>query len=47
MIPTLHAAGHIPYARSIRTYLQQLNKLKDEVPLNLYELYTEKGYFTV
>ena len=47
MIPILHAAGHIPYARSLRIYIQQLNELKNEIPANLYELYTKKGYFTV
>ena len=47
MIPILHATGHISYARSLRIYIQQLNELKTEIPANLYELYTKKGYFTV
>ena len=46
MIPILHAAGHIPYARSLRIYIQQLNELKNEIPANLYELYRNKAYFT-
>ena len=40
-------AGHIPYARSLRIYIQQLNELKNEIPANRYEWYTKKGYFTV
>ena len=47
MIPILHAAEYVPYARSLRIYIQQLNELKNEIPANLYELYTKKGYFTV
>ena len=27
--------------------MQQLNELKNEIPANLCELYTKKGYFTV
>ena len=27
-------------------YIQQLNELKNEIPANLYELYTKKGCFT-
>ena len=31
----------------LRIYIQQLDELKNELPSNLYELYTKKGYFTV
>ena len=47
MIPILHAAGHILYARSLRIYVQQLAEFKERIPANLYEMYTSKGYFTV
>ena len=47
MIPILDAAGHIPNARSLRIYMQQLNELKNEILANLYELYKKNGYFTV
>ncbi|XP_014681447.1 PREDICTED: uncharacterized protein LOC106821245 [Priapulus caudatus] len=47
MIPHIHAAGHLPYAKSARLYLQQMDELEKTMPTDEYSLFTEKGYFTI
>ena len=47
MIPHFHAAGHLPYAKSARLYLQQMEALEQTMPANEYTLFTEKGYVTI
>ena len=47
MIPHFHAAGHLPYAKSARLYLQQMEALEHTMPGNEYAIFTEKGYFTI
>ena len=46
MIPIFHAAGHLPYAKASRLYLQQLKHLKHKVEHSTYTDFTN-GYFTV
>ena len=47
MIPHFHSAGHLPYAKSARLYLQQMEALEHTMPGNEYTLFAEKGYFTI
>lgn len=47
MIPHFHAAGHLPYAKSARLYLQQMNSIEDVMPPEEYTLFSDKGYFTI
>ena len=47
MIPHFHAAGHLPYAKSARLYLQQMNSIAQVMPSEEYTLFSEKGYFTI
>ena len=47
MIPHFHAAGHLPYAKSARLYLQQMNSIQKVMPPEEYTLFTSKGYFTI
>ena len=47
MIPYFHAAGHLPYAKSARLYLQQMNSIADVMPYEEYTLFSAKGYFTI
>ena len=44
MIPHFHAAGHLPYAKSARLYLQQMEAFDQTMPEDEYRLFTEKGY---
>lgn len=44
MIPHFHAAGHLPYAKSARLYLQQMEALEQTMPGHNF---AEKGYFTI
>lgn len=46
MIPIFHAAGHLPYAKASRLYLQQLNDLEDKVDPHIYSAFNN-GNFTV
>ena len=39
IIPYIHAAGHFPYAKSVRLYLQQMNSVEKVMP--------SEGYFTI
>jgi hypothetical protein len=47
MLPHFHAAGHLPYAKSARLYLQQMEALEQTMPVDEYRLFTEEGYFTI
>ena len=47
MIPHFHAAGHLPYAKSARLCLQQMNSIKYVMPPEEYTLISDKGYFTI
>ena len=47
IIPHFHAAGHLPYAKSARLYLQLMESLQHVMSTDEYELFTEKGYFTI
>ena len=47
MIPHFHAAGHLPYAKSARLYLQQMNSIQQVMPPEEYTLFSSKGYFTL
>ena len=43
MLPYLHAAGHLHYAKSAHLYLQQMEELSAEIDI----LFAESGYFTI
>ena len=47
MIPNFHAAGHLPYAKTARLYLQQMNSIEQVMASEEYKLFTAKGYFTI
>jgi len=47
MIPHFHAAGHLPYAKSARLYLQQMASLKHTMPAEEFTLFSDHGYFTI
>lgn len=47
MIPHFHAAGHLPYAKSARLYVQQMNSIEEVMPPEEYTLFSDKGYFTI
>lgn len=47
MLPYFHAAGHLPYAKSAHLYVQQMLKLESKLTKNEFDLFTNKGYFTV
>lgn len=44
MIPHFHAAGHLPYAKAARLYLQHMEALEKTMPADEYTLFTDKGY---
>ena len=47
MIPILHAAGHLAYARSARCYLDAMKELPDIMGKDQFMKFTEGGYFTI
>ena len=47
MVQYFHAAVHLPYAKSARLYLQQMNLLAEIMPPDEYALCSDKGYFTI
>ena len=47
MIPHFHAAGHLPYAKSARLYLQKMKALPSMMPLEEYQKMTSNGLFTI
>ena len=47
MIPYLHAAGHLHYARSAQMYLQDMLNLGNSMEYDEYDRFTSRGFFTV
>ena len=47
MIPYLHAAGHLHYARSAQVYLQEMLNLANSMAPDEYDMFTSCGFFTV
>ena len=47
MIPYLHAAGHIHYARSAQVYLHAMLNLVNNMAPDEYDKFTSRGFFTV
>ncbi|KAL8625264.1 hypothetical protein ACOMHN_030022 [Nucella lapillus] len=47
MIPILHAAGHLAYARSARLYLGTMKKLPELMGDAQFRKFTQDGYFTI
>ena len=47
MLPYLHAAGHLNYAKSAQVYLQQMHKLETVMKPEEFDLFTSQGYFTI
>ena len=47
MLPHFHAAGHIPYAKSIHLYLQQMASLSDKLTSDEFSKFCLSGNFTV
>lgn len=47
MVPILHAAGHLPYARSTRRYLDKMKQIPDILTPNQLRNFTVDGYFTI
>lgn len=47
MIPILHAAGHLAYARSARLYLDTMKTLPDVMTEVQFRKFSEDGYFTI
>ena len=47
MIPYLHAAGHLNYARSGQVYLQDMLNLANSMAPDEKNRFTSRGFFTV
>ena len=47
MIPYLHAAGHLNYAKSAHIYLQQMHELQGKMTQKEFEEFATQGYFTL
>ena len=47
MIPYLHAAGHLHYARSAQLYLREMLNLANSMAPDEYDRFTSRGFFTV
>ena len=47
MIPYLHAAGHLHYARLAQVYLQEMLNLGNSMAPDEYDRFTSRGFFTV
>ena len=47
MIPLFHAAGHFPYAKAARLYLEQMRNLEVIMSESEYERFALRGYFTI
>ena len=47
MIPILHAAAHLAYAKSTRLYLDTMKKLPEIMTEAQFMTFTEDGYFTI
>ena len=47
MIHHFHAAGHLPWFKYARLFLQQMEALEQTMPGNEYTQFAEMGYFTI
>ena len=47
LIPYLHAAGHLAYAKSCHLYLQDMYNLHQRMPEEDFVKFTKKGFFTI
>ena len=47
MIPYLHAAGHLHYARSAQVYLHEMLNLANSMALEECDMFTSREFFTV
>ena len=47
MLPILHAAGHLNYAKSAQVYLQQMHNLEAIMKPMEFQKFTSEGYFTI
>ena len=47
MLPYFHAAGHLPYAKNLHMFLQDMYTLANHMTPEDYENFTKNGYFTV
>lgn len=47
MLPFFHASGHLPYAKSAHLYLQCMISLKNIMPAEEFQKFTNEGFFTI
>ena len=47
MLPYLHAAGHLSYAKSAQLYVQQMDDLPHKMSEDDYNTFTKEGYITI
>ena len=47
MLPILHAAGHLNYAKSVQVYLQQMHNLEAIMKPEEFQKFTSQDYFTI
>ena len=47
MLPYLHAAGHLSYAKSAHLYVQQMEDLPHKMSEDDYNTFTKEGYITI
>ena len=47
MIPLFKSSGHFPYEKSSRVYLDQMRDLNNNLTEEEYDVYANKGMFTV
>ena len=47
MLPHLHAAGHLLYAKSAHLYVQQMSELSAKMTSDEYNMFTTRGFFTI
>lgn len=47
MLPYFHAAGHLPYAKSLQVYIQDMKELSNKMDPVEYNKLTQDSFFTV
>ena len=47
MLPYFHAAGHLPYAKSLQVYIQDMKELSNKMDPVEYKKLTQDSFFTV
>ena len=47
MLPTFHAAAHLPYAKAAHMYLQEMERLENGLSQEDLHKFTSAGYFTI